>query len=143
VSAVTVVGQPQVRIVVAPPVGAGSWEDSNGPMICAAVEREGGIVGDCVVVERNRPTITAALVEPGADIVLVIGGTGPGSDDHAAAALTEAGRLAIHGLALRPGETTGLGHTAAGVPVKIRFAPDSPLEGEGFELPVPPREGVA
>jgi molybdopterin molybdotransferase len=119
VSAVPVVGQPHVRIVVAAPAKAGSWEDSNGSMICAAVERDGGIIGDCVVVERDRPAMTAALVEPGLDIVLVIGGTGPGSDDYAAAALTEAGKLAIHGLTLRPGETTGLGHTAAGVPVVL------------------------
>ena len=118
-SAVPVVGQPHVRIVVAAPAKAGSWEDSNGSMICAAVERDGGIIGDCVVVERDRPAMTAALVEPGLDIVLVIGGTGPGSDDYAAAALTEAGKLAIHGLTLRPGETTGLGHTAAGVPVVL------------------------
>jgi molybdopterin biosynthesis enzyme len=33
------------------------------------------------------------------DVVLVIGGTGPGSDDHAAAALSEAGELAFHGVA--------------------------------------------
>jgi hypothetical protein len=30
VSAVPVVGQPRVRIVVAPPARAGKWEDSNG-----------------------------------------------------------------------------------------------------------------
>lgn len=68
VSAVPVVGQPHVRIVVAAPAKAGSWEDSNGSMICAAVERDGGIIGDCVVVERDRPAMTAALVEPGLDI---------------------------------------------------------------------------
>ena len=63
--------------------------------------------------------ISGALVEAGVDIVLVIGGTGPGSDDHSAAALAEAGELAIHGVALRPGETAGLGHTVSGVPVAL------------------------
>jgi molybdopterin biosynthesis enzyme len=52
------------------------------------------------------------------DIVLVIGGTGPGIDDHSAAALAEAGELAIHSVALRPGETAGLGHTVR-VPVVL------------------------
>jgi molybdopterin molybdotransferase len=59
------------------------------------------------------------LVEAGVDIVLVIGGTGPGIDDHSAAALAEAGELAIHGVALRPGETAGLGRTVSGVPVVL------------------------
>ena len=57
----------------------GAWEDSNGPMICAAVERDGGIVGECVAVERNQMAIRGALLEPGADVALVIGGTGPGT----------------------------------------------------------------
>src|SRR5262249_3896683 len=34
--------------------------------------------------------------------------------DHAEAALAEAGELAIHGVALRPGETSGMGRTASG-----------------------------
>lgn len=37
----------------------------------------------------------------------------------AAAALAAAGELAIHGVALRPGETAGLGRTAGGVPVML------------------------
>jgi hypothetical protein len=56
--------------------------------------------------------IRAALLEPGADVALVIGGTGPGNDDHSASALSEAGELAIHGVALLPGETTV--HAGAG-----------------------------
>src|ERR1700736_4366724 len=63
--------------------------------------------------------LSGALVEAGVDIVLVIGGTGPGSDDHSAAALAGAGELAIHGVTLRPGETTGLGRTGSGVPVVL------------------------
>jgi len=63
--------------------------------------------------------IRAALVGAGVDIALVIGGTGPGIDDHSAAALAEAGELAIYGLALRPGETTGLGRTVSGMPVVL------------------------
>jgi molybdopterin molybdotransferase len=50
-------------------------------------------------------------------VILLAGGTGPGSDDAAAEALAAAGTLAIHGCALQPGETAGLGRTAAGVPV--------------------------
>jgi molybdopterin molybdotransferase len=116
---VPIVRRPRVRILLAKPVKAGAWEDSNGPMIRAAVERDGGVVGECIEVERDLMAIRGALVEAGVDIVLVIGGTGPGIDDHSAAALAEAGELAIHGVALRPGETTGLGRTVSGVPVVL------------------------
>jgi rhodanese-related sulfurtransferase len=78
------------------------------------------------LVRENRP----GSFEAGADIVLVIGGTGPGSDDHSAAALAEAGELAIHGVALRPGETAGLGRTVSGVPVVLLpGAPPPPVCG--------------
>jgi molybdopterin molybdotransferase len=116
---VPVLRRPRVRILLAKPAKADAWEDSNGPMIRASVERDGGVVGECVAVERGLTAIRAALVEAGVDIVLVIGGTGPGIDDHSAAALAEAGELAIHGVALRPGETAGLGRTVSGVPVVL------------------------
>jgi molybdopterin molybdotransferase len=118
-SRVPVVRQPRVRVLLAKPAQVDTWEDSNGPMIRAAVERDGGVVGECVAVERGLTAIRAALLETGVDIVLVIGGTGPGIDDHSAAALAEAGELAIHGVALRPGETAGLGRTVSGVPVVL------------------------
>jgi molybdopterin molybdotransferase len=119
VPVVRVVRRPRVRILVARPAKTGALPDSDGPMICAAVERDGGAVGETIAVERDRAAIAAALVEPGLDIVLVIGGTGPGTDDHSAAAVTTAGDLAIHGIVLRPGETTGLGRTAGGSPVVL------------------------
>jgi molybdopterin molybdotransferase len=129
-SGVPVVRRPRVRMLVAKPATIGAWEDSNGPMIRASVERDGGVIGECVAVERDLMAIRAALIEAGADIVLVIGGTGPGSDDHSAAALAEAGELAIHGVALRPGETAGLGRTVSGVPVVLLpGAPPPPVCG--------------
>jgi molybdopterin molybdotransferase len=154
-SAVPLMRRPRVRILVAEPAKTGAWKDSNGPMIRAAVERDGGVVGECVAVERNQMAIRAALVEAGVDIVLVIGGTGRGSDDHSAAALGGAGELAIHGVALRPGETAGLGRTVSGVPVVL--LPGAPaaclwsyelfagrairrLGGRGPELPYRSRE---
>jgi molybdopterin molybdotransferase len=119
VSEVSVVRRPRVRIVIAKPRKTGASEDRNGWMIRAAIERDGGIIEEYAVVERDRTAIRAALVETYADIALVIGGTGRGRDDHSAAALAGAGELAIHGVALRPGETTGLGRTLSGVPVVL------------------------
>jgi molybdopterin molybdotransferase len=155
VSAIPVVRQPHVRILVLKPGKTGASEDSDGPMICVAVERDGGVVEECVTVERDRSAITAALATPDADIALLIGGTGSGPDDHSAAAVAEAGELSIHGVALRPGETAGLGRTASGLPVVL--LPGSPaaclwsyellcgrairrLGGRGSELPYRSRE---
>src|SRR5215469_6294559 len=116
---VPLVRRPRVRILASEPPRGRAWDDSNAPMICAAVERDGGVVAECVAVEREQIAIRAALVEAKADIVLVIGGTGRGTDDHSAAALAGAGELSIHGVALSPGETTGLGRTGGGVPVVL------------------------
>jgi molybdopterin molybdotransferase len=110
--------RPQVRVLVTKPTGA-THTDSDGPMICAAIERDGGIVEGSIAVASDRAALAAMLAEHGADIVLVIGGTGPGRDDHSAEALSEAGELAIHGVTLRPSETTGLGRTHSGIPALL------------------------
>jgi molybdopterin molybdotransferase len=132
---VSVVGRPRVRCVLvagrtieagrAP--AAGETFDANGPLLAALVERDGGETVDRRRTERSKEALRAALAAPGGaqgvDIVLIAGGTGSGSDDHAAAALAEAGALAMHGVALRPGGTAGAGR-AAGVPVFL--LPGSP-----------------
>ena len=115
----SIVGHPRVRIIVAGSTRSSPAGDSNGPMVCAAVHRDGGTVAEPVAVERNTSALACKLAAEEADIVLVIGGTGPGCDDVAAPALAAAGELAFHGIALRPGETSGLGRTAAGVPVVL------------------------
>jgi molybdopterin molybdotransferase len=120
-ASVEVIRRPRVRIVVAP---GKATIDSNGPMIRALVERDGGVVADTVAVERTRQGVRSTLGAVGVDVTLVIGGTGPGTDDHAAAALAEAGELAIHGVAFRPGETSGLGRAQNGAPVML--LPGSP-----------------
>jgi molybdopterin molybdotransferase len=118
---VEVVRRPRVRIVVAP---GSSVIDSNGPMCRALAQRDGGMVAETVSVERSRSGFRNALGAEDADLILVIGGTGRGSDDSAADALAEAGELAIHGITMRPGETSGLGRTQGGVPVIL--LPGSP-----------------
>jgi molybdopterin molybdotransferase len=125
-ASVAVVRRPRVRCVlgaeateIATPPLPGAARDANGPMLRALIERDGG-----VPVERTSETLRAALGLPGADIVLFVGTAGRGSGGHAAAALAEAGELAIDGVALRPGETTGIGRTTAGAPVLL--LPDRP-----------------
>jgi molybdopterin molybdotransferase len=102
----------------------GEVHDANGPMLRALVRRDGGVTVEQRRIERDRVLLRAAMVAPGADIILVAGGTGPGVDDYAAAALSDAGEVAMHGVALCPGETAGLGRARSGVPVVL--LPGSP-----------------
>ncbi|MCC6887035.1 MAG: molybdopterin-binding protein [Hyphomicrobiales bacterium] len=57
-----------------------------------------------------------AMLEPGADTVLVIGGTGAGATDAVVATLAACGELKMHGVAISPGETAAFG-IAGGRPV--------------------------
>jgi molybdopterin molybdotransferase len=96
----------------------GAVYDANGPMLQALIHRDGGVLVEQRRVERDRLAIANAFKSPGVDVFLVAGGTGSGCADQAAAALADAGELTIHGVALRPGETTGLG-LAGGIPVVL------------------------
>ena len=124
VERIVAVGRPRVRCLlpVERATGAGHGlgpdgvVDANGSMLTALIERDGGVAVERRRIGRDRTALRDALQAAGADVVLVAGGTGPGAGDVAAAALAEAGELAIHGVALRPGETAGAGR-AAGVPV--------------------------
>jgi molybdopterin molybdotransferase len=123
-SEVQVVRRPVVRCLLlarSEPLG-----DQNGPMLTALVDRDGGLMADMGSTARDQATLCAALSSAAAepDVILVVGGTGQGSDDASAAALAEAGELAAHGIALAPGETAGYGLSRNGVPVFL--LPGSP-----------------
>ena len=122
---VRVLAKPRVRCLLAEgavqtgnPLRHGEVYDANRPLLRALIERDGGIVVEQRTIARDRAVIRHALLLPGADLILVVGGTGSGSNDHAAPALAQAGEVAIHGVALRHAETAGLG-LAAGVPVLL------------------------
>jgi molybdopterin molybdotransferase len=113
---VPVVRRPRVRIVVTGdellPAGSQPQRhkivDSNGPMLGALVERDGGTaVNPGIVPDRPEALLEAMLSE--ADVVLVSGGSSVGQEDHAPALLVEHGELPIHGIAMRPSSPTGMG----------------------------------
>jgi len=97
--------RPQVRLAIAGRARSGKPVNSNGPMLRALIERDGG-----VAIEADM----AQAFDAGADLVVIAGGTGNGVSDRSASVLAEAGILEIHGVALIPGETAGFGHTATG-----------------------------
>lgn len=100
-----VVRRPLVRLVIATTARSGPPIDSNGPMLRALIERDGGIV-----VKGELIDAFAA----GADMTVVAGGTGRGDDDHSVGMLAAQGSLDIRGVALIPGETASFGRTSAG-----------------------------
>lgn len=105
--AVMVVRRPRVRLVAAPGVGL-AMGDTTGTMLEALVRRDGGVVEG-----RHLAADATALAEfmapPGTDLMLVYGGSGDGDGDFAAATLGRGGALEVHGVAINPGETVGLG----------------------------------
>jgi molybdopterin molybdotransferase len=120
IAAVPVARRPRVAIVLVGPRPASGTTGGNSPMLHVAVARDGGVAAGAATAGRARSALVAALAAASADFVLVVGGTGPGSDDHAGAALGEIGEIVFHGVALFPGETAGLGRRAAdGVPVML------------------------
>jgi molybdopterin molybdotransferase len=94
--------RPRVRVAIAGAVRSGG----DGPMLHAAIERDGGVILESSLAE--------AFSAKEADIVLIAGGTGSECEDRSAAALAAGGTLDIHGVTLVSGETTGFGRTAAG-----------------------------
>jgi molybdopterin molybdotransferase len=118
-----VIRSPKVRCFLTRPDGP--LHDADGPLLRALIGRDGGTVAELRQINRDQATVRGALRAAAADAVIVVGGTGLGPDDASAAALAEAGTLAIRGVTLRPGETASLGRTEAGLPVFL--LPGTPM----------------
>lgn len=105
-------GLPAVHVVRRPRVGIivvrDDVPDAGGPMIRALVARDGGVNDEPV--HPGGDGLAAAFTRRQDDLLLVIGGSGPGPNDPAAGALEAAGELVFRGAAINPGETTTVGH---------------------------------
>ena len=133
---VEVLRQPRVRILVtgneirAPGTPKDQYEiyDANSYMLRGLVARDGGVLEAQHRLQDDRDRIRAALVEPGADVILVSGGSSVGSEDHAPQLIAEAGELAIHGVAMRPSSPAGIGRIGdPGSGVLVFLLPGNPV----------------
>ena len=68
--------------------------------------------------------IRDALLAPGADVILVSGGSSVGSEDYAPRLIAEVGELAIHGVAMRPSSPAGVGRIG---PALVFLLPGNPV----------------
>ncbi|MGN6572039.1 MAG: molybdopterin-binding protein [Pseudolabrys sp.] len=81
------------------------------PLIAAAAQLIGADLERRGASLRESGSLDNALNAGDADMIVGIGGTGTGRNDSSVSALRRDGRVALHGLALSPGETVALGFT--------------------------------
>jgi molybdopterin molybdotransferase len=170
IRAVEVVRRPRVRLVVTGPnlvtagneLPKGAVFDSDTLMLRGLVERDGGTVEICIADRNSAHAIRTAIAARDTDLVIVIGGSGLGANDAIVleglggpARLSDDG-LSIHGIALRPGSSSGIGRVAGmplfllpGLPFACFWAYEMlvgrtvrRLSGRSPELPYPQREFV-
>jgi molybdopterin molybdotransferase len=96
---------PRVRVVRTHP-NTDERQDFVGAFVNAAVQNDGGSVCPPSPGESDMERL---LARDGCDAVVAIGGTGMGRGDTSVATLARLGRVDIHGVAIRPGETAALG----------------------------------
>lgn len=112
-----VVRRPRVRVVVTgnelveagKPRGASQIYEANSHLLRGLIARDGGELESIQQVDDSREAIREAICKPGADVLLVSGGSSVGAEDFAPSIVAEEGELAIHGIAMRPSSPTGMG----------------------------------
>lgn len=101
--------------------------EANSAILQGMIPRDGGIIESLQFVEDNQEAISAAMTEPGVDVILVSGGSSVGAEDFAPGIVREYGELPIHGIAMRPSSPTGLGRIGKTVIVLLPGNPVSCL----------------
>jgi molybdopterin molybdotransferase len=127
INEISVLRRPRVRIIVA---GSKSSVDRravdvNGPMLVPKILRDGATIEGFRFGIESVDALAEWVSRPGADVVIICGRTGTGPDDDAPLALATAGEVSIHGIAVHPGSSTGMGFVGE---VPVLLLPGSPLE---------------
>jgi molybdopterin molybdotransferase len=96
------VREPRIRVL---PLRGSGIIAAAARLVAADIERRGGVA------RRDDPGrgLDVALAAETTDAIVAIGGTGSGRNDTSVQLLAREGRLAVHGIALAPGETAALG----------------------------------
>lgn len=96
------VREPRVRVL---PLRGSGIINAAARVVATDIERRGGAAR----LDEAGRGLDVALAAETADAVVAIGGTGSGRNDTSVHVLTREGRVAVHGLALAPGETAAFG----------------------------------
>lgn len=90
------------------PVGTEIVE-SNSYLLEALVRRDGGLPEVHPIIGDSREVLRQTLSTPGADLIVVTGGTSVGQEDFAPVVARELGELPVHGVQVKPASPTGIG----------------------------------
>lgn len=83
--------------------------DAAARLVTGDIARRGGVAR----LDKATRGLEVAMGADTADAIVAIGGTGSGRNDSSVHLLAREGRLAVHGLALAPGETAAFGFAGA------------------------------
>jgi molybdopterin molybdotransferase len=96
------VREPRVRIL---PLRGSGIINAAARVVAADIERRGGAAR----LDEAGRGLDVALSGDNTDAIVAIGGTGSGRNDTSVHVLSREGRVAVHGMALAPGETAAFG----------------------------------
>src|SRR5215831_13161122 len=96
------VREPRIRVL---PVRGSGIISAAARLVAADIDRRGGAAR----LDDSGRGIGVAMAAESADAIVAIGGTGSGRNDNSVQTLAREGRLAVHGVALTPGETGAVG----------------------------------
>lgn len=129
---VQVIRRPHIRILITgnelvpPGYPRGTYQiyDANSFLLRGLCARDGAAAIDVRFLPDDRATLRAAILEPGADLLLISGGTSVGNEDFAPVLIRELGELPFHGIAMRPSSPAGLGRIGS---TNVFLLPGNPV----------------
>lgn len=96
------VREPHIRVM---PLRGNGIITAAARLIAADIERRGG----AAKLDESGRGLPVAMAADNADAIVAFGGTGSGRTDSSVHTLAREGELAVHGMAMTPGETAALG----------------------------------
>jgi molybdopterin molybdotransferase len=96
------VREPRIRVL---PLRGSGIVNAAARLIASDIERHGGLVS----LDEAGRGLDVAFGSERIDCIVGIGGTGAGRNDSSVQVLAREGQVAVHGIALAPGETAALG----------------------------------
>lgn len=129
---IAVVHRPRVRVLItgnelaAPgqPLGAHQIYEANSYLLRGLIARDGGKLASVHHLADDPDAMTEVLQSPGADLLLISGGSSVGREDHAPRLIQELGSLEIHGVAMRPSSPAGMGRLGSAL---VFLLPGNPV----------------
>jgi molybdopterin molybdotransferase len=98
--------------------------ESNSFMLAALAERDGATAECHPIVRDDVELLRRALQAPGADLVVMTGGSSVGKEDLGPVVLRELGEVPVHGVHVKPASPTALGFLGS---TPVLLAPGYPV----------------